>query len=228
MSTKTDQERYLEAYPKYRVDINNPTNDGYGGSSVVNHYAWTDQDEKACITYGEDGKLKFHADKDIEICAGALKPAGGVDILVHAAKGDIKIHADENGNLTLLGNNITIDASKSMKINGGDKITMEANDIEFRGNTIRGNEICGNMAPNPFMKGVFSGTKVGADKLSGAIEKFASGGIPSELTSALESVDTGAIQEQLSGAQEQLSGQLDNVQQQFEGIAENFSGFGGS
>ena len=170
MSTKTDQERYLEAYPKYRVDINNPASDGYGGSSVVTHYAWTDQDEKASITYGEDGKLKFHADKDIEICAGALKPAGGVDILVHAAKGDIKIHADENGNLTLLGNNITIDASKSMKINGGDKITMEANDIEFRGNTIRGNEICGNMAPNPFMKGVFSGTKVGADKLSGAIE----------------------------------------------------------
>ena len=228
MSTKTDQERYLEAYPKYRVDINNPTNDGYGGSSVVNHYAWTDQDEKACITYGEDGKLKLHADKDIEICAGALKPAGGVDILVHAAKGDIMIHADENGNLTLLGNNITIDASKSMKINGGDKITMEANDIEFKGNTIRGNEIVGNMAPLPFMKGVFSGTKVGADKLSGAIEKFASGGIPSELTSALESVDTGAIQEQLSGAQEQLSGQLDNVQEQFGSIAENFSGFGGS
>ena len=228
MSTKTDQERYLEAYPKYRVDINNPTNDGYGGSSVVNHYAWTDQDEKACLTYGEDGKLKLHADKDIEICAGALKPAGGVDILVHAAKGDIKIHADENGNLTLLGKHITIDASKSMSILGGDKITMEANDIEFKGNTIRGNEICGNMAPNPFMKGVFSGTKVGADKLSGAIEKFTSGGIPSELTSALESVDTGAIQEQLSGAQEQLSGQLDNVQEQFGNIAENFSGFGGS
>ena len=228
MSTKTDQERYLESYPKYRVDINNPTNDGYGGSSVVNHYAWTDQDEKACITYGEDGKLKLHADKDIEICAGALKPAGGVDILVHAAKGDIKIHADENGNLTLLGNNITIDASKSMSIKGGDKITMEANDIEFRGNTIRGNEIVGNMAPLPFMKGVFAGTKVGADKLSGAIEKFAKGGIPDELTSALESVDTGAITEQLSGVSEQLSGQLGDVQEQFGSIAENFSGFGGS
>ena len=228
MSTKTDQERYLESYPKYRVDINNPTNDGYGGSSVVNHYAWTDQDEKACITYGEDGKLKLHADKDIEICAGALKPAGGVDILVHAAKGDIKIHADENGNITLLANNITIDASKSMNIKGGDKITMEANDIEFRGNTIRGNEIVGNMAPLPFMKGVFAGTKVGADKLSGAIDKFTSGGIPDELTSAIESVDTGAIKEQLGSVSEQLSGQLGDVQEQFGSIAENFSGFGGS
>ena len=228
MSTKTDQERYLEAYPKYRVDVNNPTSDGYGGSSVVTHYAWTDQDEKASIAYGEDGKLKVHADKDIEICAGASKPAGGVDILVHAAKGDIKIHADENGNITLLANNITIDASKSMNIKGGDKITMEANDIEFRGNTIRGNEICGNMAPNPFMKGVFSGTKVGGDKLSGAIEKFASGGIPTELTSAIESVDTGAITEQLSGVSEQLSGQLGDVQEQFGSIAENFSGFRGS
>jgi len=180
MTKKTDHERYLESYPHYQVDINNPTVDGYGGSSVVTHYAWTDQDEKACIAYGEDGKLKLHADKDIEICAGASKPAGGVDILVHAAKGDIKIHADENGNLTLIGNNISITASKSMDIKGGDKITMEANDIEFRGNTIRGNEICGNMAPLPFLGGVFSGTKVGGDKLSGAIDKFTSGGIPTD------------------------------------------------
>ena len=228
MSNKTDHERYCEAYPKYRVDINNPTSDGYGGSSVLTHYAWTDQDEKACIAYGEDGKLKIHADKDIEICAGALKPAGGVDILVHAAKGDIKIHADENGNLTLIGNNISITASKSMDIKGGDKITMEANDIEFRGNTIRGNEIVGNMAPLPFMGGVFAGTKVGADKLNAAIDKFTSGGIPEELTSALDNIDTDALTDQLGGVQEQLSGQLSNVQEQFEGIAENFSGFGGS
>ena len=228
MTQKTDHERYLESYPHYQVDINNPTMDGYGGSNVVSHYAWTDQDEKASVSYAEDGKLKIHADKDIEISAGATKPAGGVDILVHAAKGDIKIHADENGNLTLLGNHITIDASKSMKINGGDKITMEANDIEFRGNTIRGNEIVGNMAPLPFMGGVFAGTKVGADKLKAGIDKFTSGGIPEELTSALESVDTAAITDQLGGVQEQLSGQLSNVQEQFGSIADNFSGLGGS
>ena len=226
MTQKTDHERYLESYPHYQVDINNPTMDGYGGSNVVSHYAWTDQDEKASVSYAEDGKLKIHADKDIEICAGATKPAGGVDILVHAAKGDIKIHADENGNLTLIGNNIDITASKSMKINGGDKITMEANDIEFRGNTIRGNEIVGNMAPLPFMGGVFAGTKVGADKLNAAIDKFTSGGIPEELTGALDNIDTDALTDQLGGVQEQLSGQLDNVQEQFGSIAGKFSGFG--
>ena len=205
MTQKTDHERYLESYPHYQVDLNNPTMDGYGGSNVVSHYAWSDQDEKASVSYGEDGKLR-----------------------VHAAKGDIKIHADENGNLTLIGNNISITASKSMDIKGGDKITMEANDIEFRGNTIRGNEIVGNMAPLPFMGGVFAGTKVGADKLKAGIDKFTSGGIPSELTSALESVDTAAITDQIGDVQEQLSGQFSNVQEQFEGIAENFSGFGGS
>ena len=226
MTKKTDHERYLESYPHYQVDINNPTMDGYGGSNVISHYAWTDQDEKASVSYGEDGKLKVHADKDIEICAGATKPAGGVDILVHAAKGDIKIHADENGNITLLANNITIDASKSMNIKGGDKITMEANDIEFRGNTIRGNEICGNMAPNPFMGGVFAGTKVGADKLKAGIDKFTSGGIPEELTSALDEVDTDALKDKLSGAQEQLTSKLGNVQEQFGSIADNFSGLG--
>jgi len=226
MTKKTDHERYLESYPHYQVDINNPTMDGYGGSNVISHYAWTDQDEKASVSYAEDGKLKIHADKDIEICAGATKPAGGVDILVHAAKGDIKIHADENGNITLLANNITIDASKSMNIKGGDKITMEANDIEFRGNTIRGNEICGNMAPNPFMGGVFAGTKVGADKLKAGIDKFTSGGIPEELTSALDEVDTDALKDKLSGAQEQLTSKLGNVQEQFGSIADNFSGLG--
>ena len=226
MSKKTDHERYLEAYPKYRVDINNPENDGYGGSSVVTHYAWTDQDEKASITYGEDGKLKIHADKDIEICAGATKPAGGVDILVHAAKGDIKIHADENGNISIIGNNIDITASKSMKINGGDKITMEANDIEFRGNTIRGNEIVGNMAPLPFMGGVFAGTKVGADQIKGAIEEFSSGGIAEQLEEGLSKIDTDGLKDKLAGASEQLSGQLGDVQEQFGSIAENFSGLG--
>ena len=226
MATKTDHERYCEAYPKYRVDINNPTSDGYGGSSVLTHYAWTDQDEKACIAYGEDGKLKIHADKDIEICAGALKPAGGVDILVHAAKGSIKIHADENGNLTLIGHNVDITARKSMTINGGDKITMEANDIEFRGNTIRGNEICGNMAPLPFLGCVFANSKVGADQIKGAIEEFSSGGIAEQLEEGLSKIDTDGLKDKLAGASEQLSGQLGDVQEQFGSIAENFSGLG--
>ena len=226
MATKTDHERYCEAYPKYRVDINNPTSDGYGGSSVLTHYAWTDQDEKACIAYGEDGKLKIHADKDIEICAGALKPAGGVDILVHAAKGSIKIHADENGNVSIIGNNIDITASKSMKINGGDKITMEANDIEFRGNTIRGNEICGNMAPLPFLGSVFANSKVGADQIKSAIDEFSSGGISEKLEEGLSKIDTDGLKDKLAGASEQLSGQLGDVQEQFGSIAENFSGLG--
>ena len=74
MSKKTEHEHYVEQYAKYRLDINDPAN-GYGGSNVFKQYAWTDQDEKACIAYDENGKLKFHADKDIEIIAGALLKA---------------------------------------------------------------------------------------------------------------------------------------------------------
>ena len=58
------------------------------------------------------------------------------------------------------------------------------------------------------------------------IDKFTSGGIPSELTSALESVDTEALTEQLGGVQDQLSEQLGDVQEQFGSIAGKFSGFG--
>ena len=55
-----------------------------------------------------------------------------------------------------------------MLIDGGDKITIEANDIEFKGNTIRGNEIYGNMAPLRFLTGVYKGLKVGADAVLAA------------------------------------------------------------
>ena len=167
MSNKTEHEHYVEQYPKYRLDINDPAN-GYGGSSVFKQYAWTDQDEKACIAYDENGKLRFHADKDIEIIAGGLKPAGGVDILIHSCKGNIEIHADENGEIRLTGKNITIRADKSILMDGGDKITFEANDIEFKGNTLRGNEIYGNLAPRRFLSGVYKGLKVGAEKIAAA------------------------------------------------------------
>ena len=167
MSKKTEHEHYIESYPKYRVDINNPAN-GYGGSDVVTHYAWTDDDAKASISYDENGKLKMLADKDIEIVAGSLKPAGGVDVLIHSCKGNVEIHADENGEIRITGKNISIRADKSMLIDGGDKITFEANDIEFKGNTLRGNEIYGNLAPRRFLSGVYKGLKVGAEKIAAA------------------------------------------------------------
>ena len=173
MSKKTEHEHYTEAYPKYRVDINNPAN-GLGGSDVVTHYAWTDDDAKASISYDENGKLKMFADKDIEIVAGALKPAGGVDILIHRCKGNIEINADENGEIRITGKNISIRADKSMTIDGGDKITFEANDIEFKGNTLRGNEIFGNLAPRRFLSGVYKGLKVGAEAVAAAQEKIKS------------------------------------------------------
>ena len=61
-----------------------------------------------------------------------------------------------------------------MLIDGGDKITMEANDIEFKGNTIRGNEIYGNMAPLRFLSSVYKGLKVGADAVLAAQGKVVS------------------------------------------------------
>ena len=175
MSKKTEHEHYIESYPKYRVDINNPAN-GYGGSDVVTHYAWTDDDAKAAISYDENGKLKMLADKDIEIVAGSLKPAGGVDVLIHSCKGNVEIHADENGEIRITGKNISIRADKSMLIDGGDKITFEANDIEFRGNTLRGNEIHGNLAPFRFLSRVYKGLKVGAERVQAAQNNVPYGG----------------------------------------------------
>jgi len=59
-------------------------------------------------------------------------------------------------------------------MDGGDKITFEANDIEFRGNTLRGNEIYGNLAPFRFLSRVYKNLKVGADAVSAAQDKVIS------------------------------------------------------
>ena len=56
MSKKTEHEHYVEQYAKYRLDVNDPAN-GYGGSNVFKQYAWTDQDEKAAISYDENIEL---------------------------------------------------------------------------------------------------------------------------------------------------------------------------
>ena len=151
MSKKTEHEHYTEAYPKYRVDINNPKN-SLGGSDVVTHYAWTEEDDKFILSYSEDGKVKIHADKDLEIVTGASKQGNGVDILIHSGAGDVVINADKNGEVKIFAKKVTVKADESMELKGGDKITMEANDIEFRGTSIRGNQIWGNMAP---IKGKF-------------------------------------------------------------------------
>ena len=62
-----------------------------------------------------------------------------------------------------------------MLIDGGDKITFEANDIEFKGNTLRGNEIYGNLAPYRFLSRVYKGLKVGAEKIAAAQAKVGGG-----------------------------------------------------
>ncbi len=166
--SKTEHEHFIESYPRYKVDINNPQNSD-GGPDVVTHYAWTDDDSKASIGYDENGKLKILAEKDLEIVAGAKKPKGGVDILIHSEKGNVEIHADENGEIRITAKNILIKSDESMKIQGGKKITMEAHDIEFKGNCIRGNQWYGNMAPyvKRFTKSVFSGPliRVAADQI---------------------------------------------------------------
>ena len=77
MSKKTEHEHYIEAYPKYRVDINNPAN-GLGGSDVVTHYAWTDDDAKAIVEFlhqdnqekalkcAEGGAISVEKGEDVE------------------------------------------------------------------------------------------------------------------------------------------------------------------
>ncbi len=172
MTTKTEHEHYTEAYPRYTVDINNPQ-PGDGGPDVVTHYAVTDDDSKASIGYDENGTLKVYAEKQIEIVAGGKKPKKGVDLIIHTEKGNIEIHADNNGDVHITAKNVLIKADEKMDIIAGKKITVDAHDIEFKGNCIRGNEWYGNMAPLPrrFLSKVFENTKVGADKIKAALSQ---------------------------------------------------------
>lgn len=165
--------RFVESYgPSFRIDISNPQM-GYGGTNVYDIYGVTDQDEKSNISLDNNGKLKIHSDRTIEMVAGEQQSRDGkrdVDILIHTRNGDICITTSKNGDIRIAGKNIVIDADDNLTLKAGNELNITSNNtVNTSANTIAISGSSGNLVPTALKWGsrVFAGSKVGADFIEG-------------------------------------------------------------
>ncbi len=160
---------FAELYgPKFGIYVNDQQM-GLDGRQVYQLYGVTDQDLKSSIRFSESGALKIHSDKTIEIVAGEYNEDKGVDINIQARRGNVNIKADRNGNVTVSGANIIVNADKNLDLIAGKRIRLMANDIQVRATYHSVRALSGNATPllEQFIGRIYTGTQIGTDFLGG-------------------------------------------------------------
>jgi len=164
-------ERFFKSFgPRFRIDVANPIM-GLGGSDVFRMYGATKQGNKFSLGMNESGRVEMNSDVSIDIIAGQKNDAKSTDIFIHSRSGTIDINVAQNGKVRIRGNNVEIDASESITMNarsirleGSDEISLQAPKVWSRGRK-------GNLVPKTWMQSVSFGSFIGADSLSGFLEK---------------------------------------------------------
>ena len=162
---------FAELYgPKFGIYINDQQT-GIDGRQVYQIYGVTDQDLKSSIRFSESGALKIHSDKSIELAAGEYNDDKGVDINIQARRGNVTIKADRNGNVTVSGANIIVNADKNLDLIAGKRIRLMSNDIQIRANYYSVRALSGNGCPilEQFIGRIYTGTQIGTDFLGGEV-----------------------------------------------------------
>ena len=223
-------ERFFKSFgPRFRIDVANPIM-GLGGSDVFRMYGATKQGNKFSLGMNESGRVEMNSDVSIDIIAGQKNDAKSTDIFIHSSSGTIDINVAQNGKVRIRGNNVEIDASESITMNarsirleGSDEISLQAPKVWSRGRK-------GNLVPKTWMQSVSFGSFIGADSLSGFLEKGlqeAAGIVDGidDLAPELGSLAGKAgdlakgLGDQLPGMQDQLMGAADTLIPQLESFA---------
>ena len=223
-------ERFFKSFgPRFRIDVANPIM-GLGGSDVFRMYGATKQGNKFSLGMNESGRVEMNSDVSIDIIAGQKNDAKSTDIFIHSRSGTIDINVAQNGKVRVRGNNVEIDASESITMNarsirleGSDEISLQAPKVWSRGRK-------GNLVPKTWMQSVSFGSFIGADSLSGFLEKGlqeAAGIVDGidDLAPELGSLAGKAgdlakgLGDQLPGMQDQLMGAADTLIPQLESFA---------
>ena len=227
---KNWNERFFKSFgPRFRIDVANPIM-GLGGSDVFRMYGATKQGNKFSLGMNESGRVEMNSDVSIDIIAGQKNDAKSTDIFIHSRSGTIDINVAQNGKVRIRGNNVEIDASESITMNarsirleGSDEISLQAPKVWSRGRK-------GNLVPKTWMQSVSFGSFIGADSLSGFLEKGlqeAAGIVDGidDLAPELGSLAGKAgdlakgLGDQLPGMQDQLMGAADTLIPQLESFA---------
>ena len=216
--------------PGLYLESGNPTM-GIGGASAFSLFSSTKLGRKFSLGMKESGIVSLNADSTLEIIAGEENDDGGEDILIHSRNGAIDIKVNKNGDVRIYGSNVSIKAEAAIDLNarvirlkGDDEISLQAPKIWSQGKK-------GNLVPKTWTQSCTFGSFIGADKLSGFIEKGlqeAAG-----LTNAIDDLQpeftslagkagdlAKGLGDQLPGMADQLTGQLSGVTDQLSSLAE--------
>ena len=152
----------------------------------------------------EDGQMNIFNDDCLTIVGGVTKE-GGTCINLVGKNGDVTITAENNGDISIKGSNITIEADNNLVVSSRKNLTLKGtNSIYLDTPNLNTNAMTGNLAPRSVTFGglVFRGTKVGANAISDA---FTGGALES-----VQSVAQGKAQEAAKQLKT-LSGSIDTV-----------------
>ena len=214
---------------------------GDGGETAFRLFSSTKKGDKFNLGMNENGKVSVNADVSIEMIAGAKNNPKGTDILIHSRNGTIDIAVNKNGAVRIRGDNVTLQASnqiklssRSIRMEAADEISLQAPKVWSRGKK-------GNLVPKTWMQSVTFGSYIGADSISGFLEKglqeaagivdgiddlapVASGlaGQAGALAQGLGSQLPG-MADQLSGLTGQLSSIAETAAPQLQSIAEDLA-----
>ena len=215
--------------PGLYIESDNPT-EGVGGKDAFRLFSSTNKGEKFTLGMKGDGKVQMNADVSIEMVAGAKNNPKGTDILIHSRNGTIDIAVNKNGAVRIRGDNIQLQASNLIKLSSRE-IRMEASDeISLQAPKVWSRGKKGNLVPKTWMQSVSFGSFIGADSLSGFLEKGlqeAAGIVDGidDLAPELGSLAGKAgdlakgLGDQLPGMQDQLMGAADTLIPQLESFA---------
>ena len=110
--------RSLKTFGPLRVEGGNPQQ-GEGGPEVSTLYGYTVSNEKFCLSFGQNGKLKQHSEGTIEIVAGSKdETEQGETIILVSETGNVTIKANKNGAVKISGKNVTIEADEELSLVG--------------------------------------------------------------------------------------------------------------
>ena len=165
---KIFNQSFSELYgPKFGIYVNDQQM-GIDGRQVYQIYGVTDQDLKSSIRFSESGALKIHSDKSIEIAAGEYNGDKGIDISITSRRGNVNIKADRNGNVSVSGANVIVNADKNLDLVAGKRIRLMSNDIQIRSTYYSTRGLSGNGTPllEQFIGRIYTGTEVGTGFLT--------------------------------------------------------------
>jgi hypothetical protein len=158
----------------FRIDAGNPQM-GETGTDVYKIYGVNnDGSNQSSISLSSSGFMSIYNDNVLQICAGEkLQGKNNESVVIIGRNGNVSISADD-GIVRIKGENIMFEADEDIQFKAGRNVDINsgAGRILLQGNKIDYDAPTGNLIDDlgkGFTQKVFEGSRVGEDKLEGAL-----------------------------------------------------------